>query len=464
MSGFHYRPGIEAVPGYTLQKMLGRGGFGEVWRAEGPGRIPVAVKIIDKVDDKAGRKEFRALKLIKDLRHPNLISISGFWLKDAEGKFLDPDLLTDDPDASDTKPSELVIVMDLGEKSLLERLEECRKNLKEQEKGGIPPDELLEYMDAAAKAIDYLNIRHDIQHRDIKPQNILIVGGSAQVCDFGLASAVSSVRTSMGGAGSLAYMAPEIYSTKRPSKSTDQYGLAVAYVELRTGRLPLADLESYACLDEAKRKGNLDLSWLDDAERSVIERGAALNPEQRFASCVEFIKALRQAARGEASVLITRDTLRPFGDYLPRKRLHRRGGEEIWEATAAEGHTVQLVVRDAAESPDLIHREAIATVRDASRRHDNLSELYEVVRLNDEGRVLPARLFENANPPTFAKWHSWANIPRPRSTTASCPADFPPARFCRCSTSSLARSIFSMRPNTRIAGAKSRLCMATCVP
>lgn len=403
MATMHYRPGVEAVPGYKLIEMLGRGGFGEVWRAQGPGGVVLAVKIIDKVDDKAGRKEFRALKLIRNLRHPNLVSISGFWLRDADGNLLDPESLTDEPHDGATHPSELIVAMDLGEMSLLDRLDECRKGIAPEAKGGIPFEELVEYFDAAARAIDYLNVRHDIQHRDIKPQNILIVGGSAQVCDFGLASAVSSVRTSMGGAGSLAYMAPEIYSSKRPSRATDQYGLAIAYVELRTGRLPLSDTESYAVLDEAKRLGKLDLTWLDEPERKVIEKATQLNPEDRYPRCVDMVQALRAAVTPTTTVAgATTETHRPIGDYQPQRQIYRRAGEEIWEAISPERHHVTLVVREVAESPALANSAALAVTREASKRHPRLAEVYEYARLSETGKVAPARLFEVPNPPGFA--------------------------------------------------------------
>ncbi len=404
MATMHYRPGVEAVPGYKLIELLGRGGFGEVWRAQGPGGVVLAVKIIDKVDDKAGRKEFRALKLIRNLRHPNLVSISGFWLRDAEGNLLDPESLSDDPNEDTTHPSELIVAMDLGEMSLLERLDECRKGIAPDAKGGIPFEELIEYMDAAARAIDYLNVRHDIQHRDVKPQNILIVGGSAQVCDFGLASAVSSVRTSMGGAGSLAYMAPEIYTSKRPSRATDQYGLAIAYVELRTGRLPLSDTESYAVLDEAKRLGKLDLTWLDETEQKVIEKATRINADDRYGRCVEMVQALRSAAFPTSVVNPSvAETQQPIGDYQPQRQVYRRAGEEIWEAISPERHHVTLVVRDVAESPALATTPALALTREASKRHPHLAEMYEYCRLSETGKVAPARLFDGPHPPGFAR-------------------------------------------------------------
>jgi serine/threonine protein kinase len=399
----HYRPGIEIVPGYRLQKMLGRGGFGEVWQAEGPGRVSAAVKIIDKVEEKAGRKEFRALKLIKDLRHPNLVSITGFWLKDADGRLLDSDAYIDDAaTSSEIRPSELVVAMDLCEKSLLDRLAECRKGLAEETPGGIPLDELLEYMEAAAKAIDYLNTRHQIQHRDIKPHNIMIVGGSAQVCDFGLASAISTARTSMGGAGSLAYMAPEVYSTKLPSGATDQYSLAITYCELRTGRLPLSDVESFAVLDDAKRKGMLDLSLLDERERGPILRAASLDPAARFATCYDMVQDLRRAMSAGFSVSAPARA-EPIAGYQLDRSLRDRDGEQIWDAIDPDGLHVSLVVRTLAEAPGTADWATLSAVREVSRNHPRLAEIYEFAFLSATDKVLPARLFKLPNPPAPTK-------------------------------------------------------------
>jgi serine/threonine protein kinase len=403
MCALHYRPGVEVVPGYELLALLGRGGFGEVWKAKGPGGVTLAIKIIDKVDDKAGRKEFRALRLIKDINHPNLVTVSGFWLKDSDGRLIDPEAITDDPATRQVRPAELIIAMDLGEMTLLDYLERCRKGLLETQKGGIPADELLEYMEASAKAIDYLNTRHDVQHRDIKPQNILIVGGSAKICDLGLASTVSAVRTSMGGAGSLAYMAPEVYASKRPSRATDQYSLAIAYAELRTGRLPLSDCESFSVLDDAKRRGILELSWLEEPERTVIAKATSLNPDERYPRCLDMVRALRRACEAGTQTVRPAETLQVLGDYILERRLHHRTGEEIFDATGPEGHRVLLVSRIPADSPDLADGKTLSLMRERSRHHPRLAELFEIVRLSETNRAVPPRLFEGPHPPAFAR-------------------------------------------------------------
>ena len=250
-----YQPGTEAVPSFKLVKRLGRGAFGEVWLATAPGGTQVALKIIRL--DTHGEREFYSLRLVKQIRHPNLMPIIAFWLKDEEGNIiadtsreLGPALsapLTETAKApADTTrmtaayqaPAELLVAMGLGDCSLFDRLQQCQR----QGLSSIPVDELLDYIEGAARAIDHLNSPiHNlgsgpvaIQHRDVKPQNILIVGGAAQVCDYGLARSLNDVRNT--SSLSAAYAAPECFAGE-VSQQTDQYALAMSYFELRTGEL-----------------------------------------------------------------------------------------------------------------------------------------------------------------------------------------------------------------------------------
>jgi serine/threonine protein kinase/cytochrome c-type biogenesis protein CcmH/NrfG len=340
-----YHEGDEPIPGagYRLVQFLGRGGFGEVWKATTPGGAEAAVKIIP-LGGAEGRKEFRALQLVKRIRHPNLMPLVAFWLKGEDGSVLDdalaeqPELArqstVDDPScirscASDTvsarRPAELVIVMGLGDKSLMDRLEECRV----EGLSGIPVEELLGYMEDAAEAIDYLNQPvHDqgagpiaVQHCDIKPHNLMIVGGAVQVCDFGLARMMGSNRATTGAA-SLAYAAPELLENNKVSPSTDQYSLAVTYYELRAGKLPYAEGGVVQVL-EAKYQNRLDCSACTPAEQVVLRRATSCTPADRFPSTLEMVKALRRAATA---------TTRPDGwqaGAQSRRRGHRRVGPTL---------------------------------------------------------------------------------------------------------------------------------------
>jgi hypothetical protein len=311
-----YQPGTEAVPSFKLVKRLGRGNFGEVWLATAPGGTRVALKII-RLDTK-GEREFYSLRLVKQIRHPNLMPIIAFWLKDEDGNIIADagserapvvtNSLTETAvaPAVDTRvtadyqtPAELLVAMGLGDCSLYDRLLVCQK----QGLPGIPVDELLDYIDGAAQAIDHLNSPiHDlgsgpvaIQHRDVKPQNILIVGGAAQVCDYGLARSADDVRHT--SSLSAAYAAPECFAGD-VSAATDQYALAMSYFELRTGELPFTDTSLMGVVMQ-KREGTLDLSKLSEHERAVVQRATAVAPADRYPNCRTFVKELRDAVRGE---------------------------------------------------------------------------------------------------------------------------------------------------------------------
>ncbi len=323
----HYQTGDEPVlgSGYRLREFIGRGGFGEVWRAGAPGGAEAALKIIH-LGGTEGRKEFHALQLVKRIRHANLVPITAFWLKTADGRVLD-DALTQredlprvdtaavsvpaetpvdplretmevPPELGRDRASELIIAMGLGDQSLSDRLDECRAEGLE----GIPLAELLDYMEGAARAIDFLNSpTHDlgagpnaaIQHCDIKPQNIMIVGGVTQVCDFGLARLMGTDRTTTAAA-TIAYAAPECLVEGVPSASTDQYSLAVSYFELRTGALPFSG-ETLAAIIDAKRHGGLGFSRLPKAEQAVLRRATSDDPDKRYPSAMDMVKALRDA-------------------------------------------------------------------------------------------------------------------------------------------------------------------------
>jgi serine/threonine protein kinase/lipoprotein NlpI len=316
-----YSVGDQPVPGagYKLARFLGRGGFGEVWQATAPGGAEAAVKII-RLGSREGRKELRALQLVKRIHHTHLVPIIAFWIKNDKGDVLDDEavLQADQRDTApavvrtvgfDTavataaldSPAELIIAMGLGERSLFDRLEQCRN----EGLSGIPDEELLGYLEDSAAAIDFLNSPvHDlgsgpagIQHCDIKPHNLVLVGGSVQVCDFGLARMMGADRATTAAA-SIAYAAPECLVRGKPSDSTDQYCLAVSFVELKTGQLPYCDL-TMAAVMEAKRNDNLDLSMLPEAVRPVVRRATNSDPAKRFGSCREMVRELRRALSGQ---------------------------------------------------------------------------------------------------------------------------------------------------------------------
>ncbi|MEM6980771.1 MAG: protein kinase, partial [Planctomycetota bacterium] len=198
-------------------------------------------------------------------------------------------------------PEQLIIVMGLGQCTLQDRLHEARREAGIDEKdrttiGGLSADESIGYVRAAAKAIDLLMREHDIMHGDIKPQNILIVGGEAQVCDFGLVNkVVEDILETKHPFVTPAYGAPEVLDGTGYSKSADQYALAVSYFELRTGLLPF-DHRSKSTILRSKINEAFSLEALPAAERPVLRRALSVHPKQRYPTCTQFIDELAVAA------------------------------------------------------------------------------------------------------------------------------------------------------------------------
>ena len=131
-----YRPGDEIVPGYVLVRRIGGGGFGDVWEAQAPGRIRVAIKVIEGLSGAVGGKEYRGLMVVKGVSHPNLCQISAFWLKDEHGRVLTDSecealLAAGSQEApsgtSFSRPQQLIIAMQLGNESLFDRLNACQQ-------------------------------------------------------------------------------------------------------------------------------------------------------------------------------------------------------------------------------------------------------------------------------------------------------------------------------------------------
>ena len=119
-------------------------------------------------------------------------------------------------------------------------------------------------------------------------------------------------------AASIAYAAPESLVQGKPSDSTDQYCLAVSYVELKTGKLPYSDL-TMAAVMEAKRRDDLDLSMLPEAVRVVVRRATSSDPAKRYGSCREMVRQLRAASGSETAG--SRETCAALAAGLPRSQL-----------------------------------------------------------------------------------------------------------------------------------------------
>ncbi len=271
-------PHAEPIPGYRLIERLGGGGFGEVWKAEAPGGLFKAIKFVygelqseDATLDDASRadQELKALSRVKTVHHPYILSLERYDIVDGQ----------------------LMIVMELADRTLWDRFRECRS----QGLPGIPREELLKYMEETAEALDLMNSQFQLQHLDIKPQNLFLVFNHVKVADFGLVKDLGSknAATVTGGVTPV-YAAPETFDGWL-SRFSDQYSLAIVYQEVLTGQRPFTG-GTMRQLVLQHIQGNPDLAPLPLADRPVVSRALAKNPDERYPTCLEFVQQLRAAS------------------------------------------------------------------------------------------------------------------------------------------------------------------------
>jgi serine/threonine protein kinase len=257
--------GAEILPGYHLVEKIGTGGYGEVWKVTAPGGLTKAVKIIfGEVGEARAEQELKALSRIREVRHPFLLSLERFEIVDGQ----------------------LLIVSELAESSLLDRFVACC----EQGLMGIPRDELLNYLRDAAEGLDFMNEIHGLQHLDIKPENLLLLGGRIKIGDFGLVKDFHAARVTVTSGVTAVYATPEAFDGK-VSRFSDQYSLAIVYQEMLTGIRPFSGTTTFQ-LAFQHTSCPPQVEVLPPADQPVILRALAKIPEERFLTCAEMVSAL----------------------------------------------------------------------------------------------------------------------------------------------------------------------------
>lgn len=273
-----FNPG-DVFAGYTIERLLGVGGMGEVYLAQHP-RLPRldALKILtaDATRDNNFRARFtREAELAAALWHPHIVGVHD------RGEF----------------EGHLWISMDYVEGT------DAGQLLKEQYPSGMPYQDVLEIVTAVAEALDFAHERR-LLHRDVKPANILVTARSATarrrvlLTDFGIAREaddVSGITETDIAIGTVAYVAPEQLTSKTIDGRADQYALAATAFHLLTGA-PLFDdtnriVVAGAHLNEAPpplSQRRPDLAHLDAA----IAKALAKRPDKRYPRCIDFARAL----------------------------------------------------------------------------------------------------------------------------------------------------------------------------
>jgi eukaryotic-like serine/threonine-protein kinase len=180
-----------------------------------------------------------------------------------------------------------------------------------QRSGPVEPEIAAEIGVQACAGLDYAH-RRGIIHRDVKPGNLMIVGGPVgggemviKLTDFGIARAIEQTRITQVGSvvGTAAYLAPEQVRGEEATPATDVYALGVVLYQFLTGRLPY---EGSSLAELAVRQQNEKPlppstynSDVPETLGAAVLRALEGDPNRRYASADELAQGLRLGLEGE---------------------------------------------------------------------------------------------------------------------------------------------------------------------
>jgi serine/threonine-protein kinase len=210
LDGARFIPGTMLAGRYRIVGLLGRGGMGEVYRADDLKLSqPVALKFLPEAlaNDGAALARFhREVRTARQVSHRNVCRVYDIGETDGQS-FLSMEYV---------KGEEL--------SSLLKRI------------GRLPHDKALEISRQLCAGVAAAH-DNEVLHRDLKPANVMIDGdGNVRVLDFGLAGITEEFRDEELRAGTPAYMAPEQLEGKEVTKRSDIYALGLVLYEVFTGK------------------------------------------------------------------------------------------------------------------------------------------------------------------------------------------------------------------------------------
>ncbi|MEU1209433.1 serine/threonine-protein kinase [Nocardia sp. NPDC005825] len=324
------QPG-EIFAGFKVVRLLGSGGFGEVYLAqkqpnglialnhpEGSYPTTVALKLLDRsaTSDPVLRRRFeREAEIVSRLVHPNIITVYGHG--EHEGRLWISMKYIHGPDLGKVLRS-----------------------------GAMDPEAAVQIVKQVASALDYARDARQILHRDVKPANILL--GSelpivAILTDFGIAKDVNESTALTDTAqliGSFQYFPPERFNDEgRIDRRADVYALGCTFFYMLTGQLPyqstnLAQLafdHSRAPIPLPSGVGTNISHHFD----SVITTALAKDRQSRFRTCTELAEAAQEALtqtrggkRVEDRLLTVRDAILAARTDHPSPKLLRQIREQ----------------------------------------------------------------------------------------------------------------------------------------
>lgn len=283
----------QRIGNYRLVRLLGRGGFAEVYLAEHLYlNTRAAVKLLSTHLGNEGIDGFRKeAQMIASLVHPRIVRVLDFGVEDRIP----------------------YLVMDHAPNGTLRQ--------RHPRGSRLPLSLVVSYVQQVAGALQYAHEQRLI-HRDVKPENMLL-GSNNEVLlsDFGIALAAQSSRSlkTQNVAGTLAYMAPEQIQA-HPRPASDQYALGIVVYEWLGGQRPFQGTLTELAIKHATaappplRQLAPDLS---QAVEYVVLTALHKDPHGRFPTVQAFAQAFEQASRQSSQALAGSFAPTPIGESLP---------------------------------------------------------------------------------------------------------------------------------------------------
>lgn len=275
------------VPDYEMDRLIGRGSYGEVWLAHSALGTRRAVKVVYRDSFDSERPYLRELAGIRAYEpissHESQVSVFHVGKNDEAGYFYYVMELADDA---------TTLANPLPDAALAERAasspvyEAATLGILLKQRGRLPCAEALPLARSLASALDRLH-GHGLVHRDIKPANIIFVDGRPKLADIGLVTSVAAADTLVGTTG---YIPPEGPGTA----AADLFSFGKVLYEVVTGH----DRQEFPMLPD-------DLAQLADREplleiNEIILKCCHLDPRERYASGAEVLADLKRIEAGHS--------------------------------------------------------------------------------------------------------------------------------------------------------------------
>jgi len=354
-----------SIPDYNLLRLIGRGGYGDVWLARGITGLYRAVKIVhrDRFSDSEpyerefkGLREFAAISLIE----PHQLALLHVGRNDADGFFYYVMELGDDVvNGGDIDPGNYIP----------HTLKETRER-----QGRLPASQVIALAIQLTRALAGLHAR-GLVHRDVKPSNVVFVGGTAKLADIGLVTVATNTDTFVGTEG---FVPPE--GTGTPA--ADIFSLGRLLYEVATGldrhdypRLP-PDLGSLADRKELLELNEILIRACDPNTAYRYRDATTLLHDLLLLQSGRSMRRLRAAERHLArtlrigAVFAFAAAVAGAGAYVERRRA---GHEEQMRRQAESEH--DNAVRKSAYSSGLVKAQRALELGDLGRARRQLRDL-----------------------------------------------------------------------------------------